>query len=305
MLATKNIEVIPHFQLETLPPPKPAPPFYLKLIRLGFGIPGRVFPAAAAQLAFRLFSTPRIRAQHKTSDAILESARVFEVLYGRQILKGYEWGSGPKTVLLVHGWESRGTALRSFVPGLVSLNYRVVAFDGPAHGNSGGKRTSLPDFAGAVKAVINQVGSVESIITHSFGGPASVYALAHPDPSISVKKLVLIGVPSSTQQVVRDFIRMVRLSPRAAGKFKVLLRRAVSNQPFEEADILHNLGLVKTDGILVVHDRDDLSVPFESAEAIVEKYPAAKLLVTYGYGHYSLMKQEEVIDRVVDFVAAR
>jgi pimeloyl-ACP methyl ester carboxylesterase len=273
-------------------------------MRLGFESLGRVFPSLAAQLALRLFSTPRIRAQHKTSGVILESARVFEVLYGKKILKGYEWGSGPKTVLLVHGWESRGTALRSFVPGLVARNYRVVTFDGPAHGDSGGKRTTLPDFAGAVRAVINQVGNVESIITHSFGGPATVYALAQLDPSISIEKLVLIAAPSSTQRVVKDFIRMAHLPPRAVEKFKDLLREGVSNQPFEEADILHNLGLVKAAGVLVVHDRDDTSVSFASAEAIVERHPATNLLVTHGYGHYSLMKQEEVIGRVVEFVAA-
>lgn len=99
-------------------------------------------------------------------------------------------------------------------------------------------------------------------------------------------------------------MRMVHLPPRAAAAFKALLHRKVGNRSIEEADVLHNLHTAKVNDLLVVHDRDDFSVPFESAETIVEKYPGARLLITHGYGHFALMKQEEVIGRVVDFVVS-
>ena len=92
----------------------------LKAAQFGFSTVGRIFPSKAAQIAYNLFTTPRIRARHKKSDKVLESARIFEFMYAKHILKGYEWGEGEKTILLVHGWESRGTAMRSFVPKLVS-----------------------------------------------------------------------------------------------------------------------------------------------------------------------------------------
>ena len=94
-------------------------PVSLRLIRVAFATLGRLFPSLASKVAFRLFTTPRRRARHKSSDPILEKAEVFEFLYGEQMLKGYQWGSGGRTVLLVHGWESRGTALRTFVPSLL------------------------------------------------------------------------------------------------------------------------------------------------------------------------------------------
>ena len=43
----------------------------------------------------------------------------------------YSWGSGP-TVLLVHGWEGRGSQLSAFAPALVKAGFRVVAVDMPA-----------------------------------------------------------------------------------------------------------------------------------------------------------------------------
>ena len=134
---TKSRYEIPAFQLETLPQKQKSEyPFYLIFVKWSFAIFGSIFPKAVANLAYRIFTTPRMRAVHKRTDEIIESARLFEVLYGKIILKGYEWGRGARTILLVHGWESRGTALRSFVPGLVQAGFRVVAFDGPAHGNS-------------------------------------------------------------------------------------------------------------------------------------------------------------------------
>ncbi|MBI5915751.1 MAG: alpha/beta hydrolase [Bacteroidetes bacterium] len=303
MTATKHYREIPAFQLETLPERKPHRyPFYLVLVKWAFAILGNIFPKTAAKLAFRIFTTPRLRAVHKKTDDLIERARIFEILYGKTILKGYEWGRGERTVLLVHGWESRGTAMRSFVPGLVQAGFRVVAFDGPAHGNSGGKQTNLPDFAGAVRAVLNQVGPVQAIITHSFGGSTTVFALAHLDNTIEVGKLVLIAVPASTRKVVNDFTRFLGLPSRAVAELKKIFHKKVGGLSFEETDLLQSLGKARVGEVLVVHDKFDPSVPFDSAEAIFEKYDHASLLVTQGHGHYFLMKHREVINGVIKFV---
>jgi pimeloyl-ACP methyl ester carboxylesterase len=303
MTVTKNIEVLPVFQLETLPDKKKEYPFYLHLVKWAFATLGNFFPKASARAAYHLFSRPRTRAVHRSSDPILESARLFEVLYGKIILKCYEWGSGKKTILLVHGWESRGTAMRSFVPGLLAAGYRVVALDGPAHGNSTGKHTNLPHFAGAIKAVIYQIGGVESIITHSFGGATSVFALSHLDNSIHIEKLVLIGVPASTRQVIKDFVSLIGLPKKSAKAFQQFLQ-SKAGLPLEQMDVEKSLAMVNVGEALIVHDKFDLDVPFQSAESIYERCENANLLVTQGYGHYKLMKHPDVIDKVVEFVVA-
>ena len=303
MTDTKFIEVLPHFQLDTLPEPKPSVPLQLRVVRLAFNTLGRLFPKQAGKAAYRLFSQPRIRAKHRQSDSILESARLFEILYGKIILKAYEWGQGEKTALLVHGWESRGTALRSFVPGLVAEGYRVIAFDGPAHGESGGRQTNLAEFAGAVRAVINQLDGVESIITHSFGGATTVFALTQLDPSISLEKLVLIGVPSNTERVVMNAMNYMNVPTAAVAHFKNILKEKNKTHSFETVNVEENLGKVKANSILVIHDKFDKSVPFESAERIVKRWDKVHLIVTQGMGHFKLMKHPQVVGMVVDFVA--
>ncbi len=300
---TKSRYEIPAFQVETLPHKQPSEyPFYLVFVKWGFAFFGQIFPKAIAKLAFRIFTTPRMRAVHKRTDEVIESAKLFEVLFGKVILKGYEWGRGDRAILLVHGWESRGTALRSFVPGLVHAGFRVVAFDGPAHGNSGGKQTNLPEFAGAVRAVLNLIGPVHGIITHSFGGSTSVFALAHLDNSIAVEKMVLIAVPASTRKVIQDFAKLVSLPKRALEALKKMMHRKLNGLHFHDTDLMESLAKAKVGEVLVVHDKFDPSVNFESAEAIFEKYDHASLLVTQGLGHFYLMKHPEVIRRVINFL---
>jgi len=303
MLMTKSRYEIPNFQIATLPQRhKNEYPFYLVFIKWAFGAFGRIFPKAAAKAAFRIFTTPRSRAVHRQTDKIIESVHKFELDYGKTKLQCYEWGIGEHIVLLVHGWESRGTALRGFVPGLLAQGFRVVTFDGPAHGDSGGQRTNLPEFAGAVKTVLQHIGAVHGIITHSFGGSTTSFALAHLDNSISVEKLVLIAVPASTRKVVADFAKLINLPNRALQALKAMIHERLKGLHFHETDLIVSLGKARVGEVLVVHDKFDPSVPFESAEDIFEKYDHANLLVTQGHGHFLLMKQPEVIRRILNFI---
>ncbi|MBI1227639.1 MAG: alpha/beta fold hydrolase [Bacteroidetes bacterium] len=303
MLMTKFRYEIPNFQLATLPQRhKNEYPFYLVFVKWGFAILGRILPKIAAKLAFRIFTTPRLRAVHRRTDKVIESAKTFDVSYGKITLKGYEWGIGDRIVLLVHGWESRGTALRGFVPGLLAAGFRVVAFDGPAHGDSGGQRTNLPDFAGAVKTVLQKVGPVYGIITHSFGGSTTSFALAELDNSMSVEKMVLIAVPASTRKVVADFAKLINLPKPAFEALKNMINERLNGLRFHDTDLIHSLGKANVEDVLVVHDKFDPSVPFDSAEDIFEKYDKANLLVTQGHGHFLLMKQPEVIRRILNFM---
>ncbi|HFB99244.1 MAG TPA: alpha/beta hydrolase, partial [Phaeodactylibacter sp.] len=171
-------------------------PLSYRMVQFAFGTLGRAFPKPFAKLAFRFFTTPRRRAKHKKSDPILETAQVSEMLVGRNMIKMYEWGTGKKTILLVHGWESRGTALRSFVMSLVAAGYRVATFDAPAHGDSGGKRVHLVTYSEAFKALYYKYENVESIITHSFGGVVAVYAMVKLDSEMTAQKMVMIASPS-------------------------------------------------------------------------------------------------------------
>jgi pimeloyl-ACP methyl ester carboxylesterase len=272
-------------------------PWYLRLIRFSFSTFGPFFPKFAAKRAVKLFATPRKRANHKVSDEVMEQAEVFEFMYKGKILKGYSWGTGKLNVLLVHGWESRGTALRSFVPVLLEKGFRVVAFDAPAHGNSSGQQIDLVDFAGSIKAVINRIGGVYGIIAHSFGGAASVYALANLNQTKRLKRLVLIASPSRMLTAMEYFLQLIR-APKAVEKefYKMVTNKV--KLPLEELDVAKMYDRVDVEQVMVVHDKEDSVVPFSASERLVHHWPGVTFVVTEGFGHYELVKEREVLEAV-------
>src|SRR5690606_12618247 len=48
----------------------------------------------------------------------------------------YENKFGSKKVLLIHGWNGRGTQLVSIAKAFKELNYTIISFDAPGHGLS-------------------------------------------------------------------------------------------------------------------------------------------------------------------------
>jgi pimeloyl-ACP methyl ester carboxylesterase len=63
-------------------------------------------------------------------------------------------GSGPETIILVHGWTCDETSWESQVP-VLSRNYRVITLDLPGHGQSGAPANgelSMGLFARAIEA---------------------------------------------------------------------------------------------------------------------------------------------------------
>lgn len=300
----KTRKILQSNWVDTIPDrPQRLPTFQLGLVRFFFRTIGWLFPKWSSKIAYKLFATPTVRAKHGKSDSILESARIFDVLYGRQILKGYAWGprEDAPTVLLVHGWNSRGTALRSFVPDLVERGYRVVAMDGPAHGHSDGKQTNLINFAGGVRAMINHLGDLAGIITHSFGGASTLYALGHLDLNHRVEKLVLVGVPAKIDRVIAHSERTLGLPKNVSRHFRTKLERMVGNT-LEELDSASFKNEARVDSILIVHDREDAVVKFRSAEENYRELERASLLITEGYGHFRMMKNPDVVSAVVEFI---
>lgn len=287
--------------LKDYKPAKKEYPFSINLLRVVFPLFSKLFPKLATKTAYKLFTTPRMRARHKVSDKILEQARVFDFLYGSHLLKGYEWGSGDRTILLVHGWESRGTALRSFVPKLVEQGFKVVAFDGPAHGNSGGKRTDLPSFGGAIRAIINRMGNVHGIIAHSFGGISTVFTLSTVDVNIKIDKLILIAVPSSAKKVIRSFTKLINAPRFIFEKLLQLIQRKFELS-IDDTDIAKVAERVQVKDVLVVHDEFDQVVPVSEGKLIAQSWPNASFLISSGYGHFKIVKNPGIVDRVVSFI---
>lgn len=107
----------------------------LKLFRLLFRLLNAISSAVASRLAVAVFYSPR-RFQaanwEKTGLALGKS----ETLHFDGETRRNRVGNEGPAVLLVHGWQGRRSQLVKIAVDLAEKGYRVITFDGPAHGSS-------------------------------------------------------------------------------------------------------------------------------------------------------------------------
>jgi pimeloyl-ACP methyl ester carboxylesterase len=257
----------------------------------------RTAPSLAAEAASRLFLlAPRVPRPRGEAAAFLASGDAFIVRGGGRRLAAWSWGHGP-AIVLAHGWGGRGAQLRAFVPALVGAGYRAVVFDGPAHGFSGGRSTSLPAFGDAIAAVAGATGA-RGVVAHSMGGASTLVALSR---GLSLARAVVLGAPSNAERIWRGFSRALGLDDDvAAGARRRLERRVGVN--FGELNVSSFASRIPTP-VLVVHDRDDEEVPWSSGAEIARLLPGGRLVSTDGLGHRRILRDRAVVGLTVRFLA--
>lgn len=281
----------------TLTSTKDTVPTKLRLIRAAFRVGGTLAPGIAARYALNLFRTPRNRTV--PAAAIFDRAAVGSVPYLDFHLTTYTWGDGEKTVLLVHGWESSAERVSVLVEPLLAAGYRVVAFDGPAHGRSEGQYADPLEFADAVYAVAQAVGELHAVIAHSLGAGGTMLTLAQ-HPQLPVERVVIIGAPDVLRRYPELFAQTVMLpDPVYRRMIDAYEQRLGIELPKTDVHLLAQQ--VGRPG-LVIHDRSDRIVPFADAEAIVAGWPGAEHHFTKGYGHRRILAKDDVVARIIAFL---
>jgi pimeloyl-ACP methyl ester carboxylesterase len=259
-----------------------------------------------ASFAERLFTTPRRHARPMRERAVLASARehVVDVKLRSPRWNGavcsiatWRWGHGP-TVLLVHGWEGRGSQLGAFVEPLVAAGMSVVAFDAPGHGNSPEHRLYLTDLADCIADVAAAVGPLHAIIAHSFGAAAAL--LAHTRHGVEATRNVMVAPNVLIDEAIRRFAKVVGLDENDRGAFEQ--RLAEHTGVALDALAIDRLAATRQTGMLVFHDRTDREVPFTHGERLAGVWPNAQLRATEGLGHRRILRDPDVVAAIVEFV---
>lgn len=267
-------------------------------LRAGFQILNKTAPDLASMAAERLFRSPRRHARPAWEQEILAWAERFHLPWGAETLPAWSWGQGP-TVLLVHGWEGRGSQLGAFVEPLVDMGYRVVAFDAAGHGDGPSRQGTVVEIARAVSAALAEIGPVHAIISHSVGCVATTYALARARGT--APKLVFVAPPTGPQRFVQSFSALLGLDEDVRRRMVARLE-ARYGVPLADLDAL-SLAPRMRSALLVVHDHDDREVPFEAGAELADHWPGARLLATRGLGHRRVLRSPDVIAHVVELVA--
>ena len=266
-----------------------------KIIPHFFRLLSILSPGLAARLALKIFMHPRRKARSKQEMDFLQTGKQISFKSHR---KARTWGQGP-VIWLLHGWESRGSTFFKLIPLLVNRGFQVVAWDGPAHGDSPGKSTHVPDYARCLSTDINQqlFAKPMALIGHSFGGAAmAVLFKIHTMPA----KVVIVSAPTRIKNIFNGFAKMISLSDKAKNKF-ISLAESGSGYSLLDGSLISN-DMSQSSEVLIIHDREDDVIPFADFKALKETWTSGQFLATDNLGHRLTIKDPDILNRIVDFI---
>jgi len=258
-------------------------------------------PSLAHRYFIKIFFTPlRYQPTEKEQEAAARSHQ-YQLTISEEKIHVYSWGSATPYLLFTHGWAGRGTQFRKFIDPVTQAGYRVIAFDGPAHGKSSGKRANLLLFEAVIQAIVAKEGLPVALVSHSFGGGVALMSVMNGLP---VTRIVNIASPTEADKIIDSYLAVIGGLEGTKRAFKDYIQRTF-DRPFHEFTAMYFAGrLPASVQVLLIHDTEDKDVTIDQPRALVKAYPEVKMIETTGLGHNRILKDDGIIRSVLDFVTA-
>ncbi|MFV2003820.1 MAG: alpha/beta fold hydrolase [Gammaproteobacteria bacterium] len=278
-------------------------PFTLQLLRLTYNTFGRLFPVYFGNRAYeQWFTTIKFNTPSYELPA-LEAATKESIKVNGLPVAVYIW-QDKKTkpnasLLFIHGWNGRGTQVANYIKKLNTIGYRVISFDGPAHGNTPGKQSSLLEMTDVVLALNKSYGGFDAAITHSFGGMILAFAMSQ---GLKLDRAALVCPPKDFQVIFDNFKRILALPDSV---MQAVARKAFATHGQITQDLINTINNVKRLSCkgLVIHDEDDVDNPWRGGKEIADAWPGATFIKTRGLGHRRIIHDDRVIEHIIDFMS--
>jgi pimeloyl-ACP methyl ester carboxylesterase len=269
-----------------------APRIMARWVAKNFLTPPAARPLSARTKTFLASSDDRFTVRLDTNlGGMRESSRVPVSL----------WGRGP-AIYMLHGWGGRGTQWARFVEPLVRAGFTAVVLDAPGHGDSHAPRTSILHFAAALEAVVESLGPARCVMGHSLGGAAAALAMRQ---GLSSDRAVLFGAPANPAEFFEVFLRRLGIPERLHSYIKTYIEHRYGFAWDEFAVSAPKRATGETDvPALIVHDSADDEVNRADAARIADAWPGAEVMMTHGLGHQRILRDPEVVKRVVAWLSS-
>lgn len=268
----------------------------IKAIGNGLNFYSYLSPKRASEKAIDLFATPRKGRYNETQSQLIASAKRASLSHDDKSIAVYNWEGNGKTILLSHGWESNASRWMYLIDILRPLGYNIIAIDAPAHGNSEGRRFNAVIYSEYISEAIKTY-KPEILIGHSVGGMATVFS-QYKSKSPFIEKIVLLGAPAHFTGVFARYKAMMGYNSRISnGLDQIVLERFNRSVDYFSAakftEEFHAKGLI-------VHDKNDLIIPYEDALLFQKHYKNSELITTTNLGHG--LKDESLNESLIDFI---
>ena len=273
-------------------------PLALRALKAGIHGVGAISPQLASRWVYRLWFKTHHFAEPKRETRWREQAQQFNLPHKYGPLAMYSWGEGP-TVLLVHGWNGRGTQMGAIALSLAKTGYRALAFDAPGHGRTPGKCSTIFRISGAVNVIAEEYGPLKGIVTHSFGAMVVARALR---TSLTAEKIVCINPAAQLEFLIESFCSTLGIDPRTRKAFQQKLENRYGPDIGRQVSAVENVANINMPA-LVIHDADDSEVPWQQGKQLADAWPNARFVCTQGLGHTRILRDEQTIQTTINFIS--
>lgn len=258
----------------------------------------RLYPDSASRLLLYLVLHPK---PHDLTyiDDLPEITRPITLPYKNSNLVGYEWGTGEKTVLLVHGWLGDVGRMLPLAQLLYESGFRVLAFDAPGHGLSVSLCTNMVEYSEALCHIVKTYTPLHAIVAHSYGASAIALMLNQHRP-IGLQRLVMLSPMQNVIQQLNLFRESFNLPEILWDDLRIRLEQRIG-QSLARCDIAEAVAQLDVAG-LVVHDHHDQLIPVQSGRKIAQAWQNAKYIETKYLGHHGTIRNAAICTQVIEFL---
>ena len=255
-------------------------------------------PNATKNILLKRFFKPMSYALTPLERQYLENGTSFHIHVHGNKIRCWKWGRGPG-ILFVHGWNGRGVNFAHFFKPLINARYSVITYDAPAHGESGGQATNYFELSDTVRSFLNPSHgfNIQGIIAHSIGASAVINCISKEKPSIDA---VLIAPALKLKELLFN-------SFNHHGVPEIVYRNLVAEMEGYYGYDVHQdnpyvLAKTISSKMLIVHDKDDRTIPYMDSKILSEKTDNVYLHTTEGLGHKRILRDKIVVDFITAYI---
>jgi pimeloyl-ACP methyl ester carboxylesterase len=248
-----------------------------------------------------MFFSPVSYRTRPLEEAYLENSIEFDIPVHEKRIKCWKWGAGPG-ILLAHGWNGRGIQMHAFIDPFIEAGYTVYAFDAPGHGKSPGRISSYFEYSDVIRTFLRQAGTfnIRGVIAHSLGASAVLNGMEKEkffleavliSPALRLyqilyKLFLVYGFPLPIlHALIREFEEQFGYDMKVDNPDKLL--------PHISKDLL------------IIHDKQDRTVPYEDSLKASKQFPKITLHTTLGLGHKKVLFDETTVKFVTDHLCKK
>lgn len=253
-----------------------------------------------AYFAYKTLTNPQLKKSNIHEIDILDQAYKEKILFRKFNIQFYHWGEPDHDpILLIHGWEGHSGNFAEIIQSLVEQHYYVLAFDGPSHGSSTKRQTNLLEFSDLIISILEQY-HIKKIISHSFGSMITAYALSR-SPHLQIDKYVLMTTPDTFLERINSISSQVGINEKTK---QILIRKLEKelNTEITKICVSQFVKDIHVKKALILHDKEDKIIPIRQARIVNENWDNGNLEELENTGHFRILKEPSVIERIINFL---